>query len=259
MKNENQSDEQNGLKLTDKVIESKFAKYLRYFVWFVLIINILLFLNQVYRSYSLDGVIFDNELINESFYFFFFTVATLIYMSLAGLIQKKMKIVIPPRLISMITLFIFLGTFLGQAMGFFEYFFWWDKMLHAISGVILCMIAFAVISAFNDADLDFRLGAIYAAIISFLFAVAVSGLWEIVEYAFDCILGTSMQCWNEDPTQYFTGRPEQGVGLIDTMEDLIVATVGAFIVSVIGYSYLKKGKSFMESKRLSELEEQQSE
>ncbi|MCL2142307.1 MAG: hypothetical protein FWH46_05470 [Methanimicrococcus sp.] len=259
MTNKNQSSEQNGsLKCTDKVVESKVSKYLRYFVWFVLIVNILLFLYQAYRSYSTDGVIFDNELINESFYFFFFTVMTLIYMSLSGFIQKKMKIVIPPHLISMIALFIFLGTFLGQAMGFFAYFFWWDKMLHTISGMILGLIAFAVISAFNDSDFDFRLGPIYAAIVSFLFAVAVSGLWEVAEYSFDCIFGTTMQCWNDDPTQYFTGLPEQGAGLIDTMEDLIVATIGAFIVSVVGYSYLKKGKSFMESKRLNILNNQNS-
>lgn len=72
----------------------------------------------------------------------------------------------------------------------------------------------------------------------------------------DWFFQTTMQCWNEDATTYLTGNPNyQNVALINTMEDLIVDTVGALLVSVVGYFYLSKGKPFMEAKKIREPDE----
>jgi hypothetical protein len=37
----------------------------------------------------------------------------------------------------------------------------------------------------------------------------------------------------------------QSSGLVDTMWDLIVDTIGAGVISLLGYFYLKKGKSLI--------------
>ena len=59
--------------------------------------------------------------------------------------------------------------------------------------------------------------------------MAIAVVWEIFEYSMDTFLGTNMQ----------------KSGLVDTMEDLIVATIGAVTVGVLGYLYLKYGKNNM--------------
>ena len=59
---------------------------------------------------------------------------------------------------------------------------------------------------------------------SFCFAVAIGVLWEIFEFTMDNLFGLNMQ----------------KSGLLDTMSDLIIDSIGAFLVSVSGFVYMKK-------------------
>lgn len=233
-----------------RVIEPKISKYLRYFVWFVLLASIALLAWDVFTGLE-DGVTMD-DILQENIYYFFFIIMTLIYMSLPGFIQRRMGFVVDQRLIVVISLFIFGGSFLGQALSFFDHFAWWDTMLHMISGIILGLIAFALTSALNASEKStLSLNPFYVALFSFSFAVAGGALWEIAEYGMDWIFGTTMQCWDENAAAYLTGNPAyQDAAIIDTMEDLIVDTVGALIVSFVGYFYLSKGKPFMEATKI---------
>ena len=232
-----------------KVVEPRISRYVRYFVWGVLFLSIVSLGIQLFLGLE-DGTRLA-DLLEERIFYFFFIAMTLIYMAIPTLIQKKMGFVVDRRLVVVITLFIFVGTFLGQALSFFDRFFWWDTMLHTISGVILGLLAFALTSALNESErTKVTLNPFYVALFSFTFAVAIGGLWEIGEYLMDWIFKTTMQCWNEDPSLYFTGNDYQGTAIIDSMEDMIVSTLGALVVSIIGFFYLSHGKSFMEAKRL---------
>lgn len=233
-----------------KVVEPRLSKYLRYFVLLVLFGSIALIIFQIFSGLE-DGVTID-DVLQENVYFFFFSIITLIYMALPKIIQKKMGFVVDSRLIVIITLFIFAGPFLGQAFSFFDRFAWWDTILHALSGIILGLIAFALTSALNDSPKgNLALNPFYVALFSFTFAVAVGALWEICEYLMDWFFETTMQCWNEDAAMYLTGNPAyQSTAIIDTMEDLMVDTLGALVVSVIGYFYLSHSKPFMEIKKI---------
>ncbi len=71
----------------------------------------------------------------------------------------------------------------------------------------------------------------FVALFSFLFAVATGAIWEIFEYGMDTLFGLNMQ----------------KSGLVDTMWDLIVDTLGASIISLLGYVYMRRGTgSFLE-------------
>ncbi|MCL2549666.1 MAG: hypothetical protein FWE78_01825 [Methanimicrococcus sp.] len=240
-------------KYASGVVEPKISKYLRYFVIFVLFGSIALIGFQVFIGLE-EGVTID-DIFQENVYFFFFIITTLIYMAFPGIIQKKMGFVVDSRLIVVITLFIFAGTFLGQAFSFFDRFPWWDVMLHTISGIILGLIAFALTSALNDSSKsNLTLNPFYVALFSFTFAVAAGALWEIGEYTMDWLFGTTMQCWNDDPAAYLTGNPAyQSAEIIDTMQDLMVSTAGALAVSIVGYYYLSRGKPFMETKKIKKI------
>ncbi len=74
----------------------------------------------------------------------------------------------------------------------------------------------------------------FIAFFAFTFAVAIGAIWEIFEFGMDQIFGTVMQ-------KPMLGDPS---ALTDTMWDMIVNAVGAFIISVSGWWYLKKNKSF---------------
>ncbi len=78
----------------------------------------------------------------------------------------------------------------------------------------------------------------FAALFAFIFAVAAGTLWEIFEFFMDQTFGYTMQkAMFDDPS-----------GLTDTMWDLIVDSLGAGSVAVLGWWYMSRHqRSFMDA------------
>ena len=72
----------------------------------------------------------------------------------------------------------------------------------------------------------------FVAFSAFLFAVGIGAIWEIFEFCMDGFFVSNMQ-------KEMLGDPS---GSTDTMWDLIVDTLGAIVISVLGYGYFKSGK-----------------
>jgi hypothetical protein len=63
-------------------------------------------------------------------------------------------------------------------------------------------------------------------------------------------MGTAHQKWDLPDTAVMMGKAHQGSGLRDTMSDLIVDSIGAFITSIITYHMYK----YQKKKTLEEME-----
>jgi len=125
---------------------------------------------------------------------------------------------------SAIIVFIFASMYLGEIKGYYELFFWWDIMLHSISGIILGLIGFLLVFALTqNKKSDVRLSPFFIAFFAFCFAVTCGTIWEIFEYFMDTVFGMNMQ----------------KTGLDDTMWDLICDTASALATSVAGYIMAK--------------------
>jgi len=136
---------------------------------------------------------------------------------------------LPKSFIGAVIFFIFGTIFLGEIGDFYERFTWWDTLLHTGSAIGFAMIGVVIMLFFVRGD-RLRAPALLLATMAFAFAVSIGALWEIFEFAMDQWFGMNMQ----------------KSGLVDTMEDLIVDAIGAFIGAGAGYWYLKKGgKSFL--------------
>jgi uncharacterized membrane protein YjdF len=85
----------------------------------------------------------------------------------------------------------------------------------------------------EDRHVDLHMRPSFVALFAFFFAVAVGAVWEIFEFAMDAFFGTNMQ-----PAT--AGDPS---GLTDTIQDLIVDTVGAAVVSLAGWRYLARART----------------
>jgi hypothetical protein len=143
----------------------------------------------------------------------------------------KLPVEIPTEVEIVAVLFIFATLFLGEVRGYYERFWWWDMALHTSSGLLLGMLGFMFVYMLNENDrVDFHMRPSFVALFAFFFAVGMGAIWEIAEYAIDLTFGTNMQ----------PKTPGDPGGLIDTMKDLIVDTVGAAIVSVAGWWYLSR-------------------
>lgn len=141
----------------------------------------------------------------------------LVFMSLPFLIEKRWDIQFPRIFLSVFILFLYASIFLGTANHFYDRFWWWDKMLHSLSGLIFADLGYIIAMYLqrrekSNAELSRRVTALFA----FCFSVASEAVWEIYEYSMDKTFGTRYQ----------------GIGIDDTMTDIICDTIGALIFAL---------------------------
>ena len=164
---------------------------------------------------------------------------TLVLFMLPSIYSKRTKITIPPVFQIIILLFIFASMYLGEIHNYFYRYTWWDTMLHSVSAILLGYIGFLLIFTLNkDKNMHLKLSPFFIALFTFCFALTVGTVWEIFEYLVDNFLGVNMQKARNLEEIY--GVFDTRLGVIDTMRDLIVDSIGALLVSIVGYYYSKK-------------------
>jgi hypothetical protein len=166
----------------------------------------------------------------------------IIAMLLPGYLRFKAKLEIPSMMIILYALFVFCALYLGFVRGFYEQVPHWDTIAHTFSGVSLGALGFSIVSFLTKSD-KISLSPAFVAMFAFCFAVTLGVIWEIYEFAMDYFLDTNMQRF----IQIETGETLIGqAALTDTMKDLIVDSIGAFVVSFSGYISLKRDKGWLE-------------
>lgn len=160
-------------------------------------------------------------------------ILTFILTYYPSILAKRFGVYLPARLELVITLFIFSAQVLGEIGDFYNRFAWWDTMLHTTSGIILGLVGFLFVYLLNEnGNKNVNLSPVFVVIVAFCFAITVGVFWEFFEYGADRLLGYNMQKFR---------MPGQD-GLVDTMNDLIVDTVGAFVACIFGWLYMKRKK-----------------
>jgi hypothetical protein len=151
-------------------------------------------------------------------------------------LSRRFAVHIPPQFQVWVILFVFAALFLGEVRGFYTRFWWWDIALHTSSGVLLGILGFLLVYVLNENErIDLQLSPGFVAMFAFVFALAAGALWEVFEFTMDRLVGTTMQ-------KPMLGDPS---GLTDTMWDLIVDALGALLVSLYGWRYLRRGQPSM--------------
>ena len=158
-------------------------------------------------------------------------VAGIMAVCLAPALSRRLSVEIPSEVELTAVLFVFATLFLGEVHHWYERYWWWDAALHTTSGLLLGMLGFIIVYVLNeDVAVDLHMRPAFVALFAFFFAVGLGAIWEVFEFAMDEWFGTNMQpATATDPS-----------GLTDTIQDLIVDTVGAAVVSLWGWRYLRR-------------------
>ena len=211
------------------------------------------------------------QLLNRNYENVFLCALTLVLLIMPSLVQITFKVELPTTLEIFILVFIFAAEILGEISEFYLVFPFWDTVLHTINGFLAAAIGFSMVDLLNRSEkIVFNLSPLFMAIVAFCFSMTIGVVWEFFEFVMDQIIGYDMQkdtvihvirSVTLDPaghnvpyvidniTETAVNGQELGlggyldIGLIDTMQDLIVNFIGAFIFSVIGFFYVKnRGK-----------------
>ena len=156
----------------------------------------------------------------------FFMFGILILTFAPAVIRRNYKVFLPVEFDFVSIIFVFLAVFLGELQQYYYRFWWWDIILHTSSGFLIGIAGFLLVYLLNsERRIHSRMNPLFISLFAFAFALAFGALWEIFEFLMD---------------QFFQINMQKG-GLVDTMWDLIVDTIGAIVISALGYFYLKKG------------------
>lgn len=161
------------------------------------------------------------------------TIFILAVTFLPGVLKRMFHIPIPGGFSLIVILFIYGGTFMGDTLQFYNRFWWWDIMLHSISGPILGNMGFLIINnlvwckgigfqGLKNRGIQDIISPAFRALFAVCFAVALGAAWEIFEFSMDKLLHFSMQ----------------EASLDDTMWDIILNALGA--VMFAGWNLRRK-------------------
>jgi uncharacterized membrane protein YjdF len=151
------------------------------------------------------------------------------------LFRNKMQMEIPAEFHLTAVIFIFASFYLGEVQDFYHRLWWWDIALHTTAGLLMGILGFLLVYVLNESKrVDLHMTPAFIAFFAFTFGLAIGSIWEIFEFGMDKVFGMNMQ-------KPMLGDPS---GLTDTMWDIIVNAIGAFVISFVGYLYLKSKKSF---------------
>ena len=163
------------------------------------------------------------------------TALILLLMMVPSFLKNKYRVFLPFELDLAIVVFIFFTLFLGSLRDFYELFPLWDTVLHFQSGILLGIVGFVLIYVLNEQKTKrLELTPGFISFFAITFSLAISVVWEIYEYAVDTFLGFNMQ----------------ETGLPDIMGDLIFNAVGALIVGLAGYVWMRRRQKLPFTPRL---------
>ena len=213
------------------------------------------------------------QFFNRNFENVFYCVLSLILFLLPTIFERSLQIDLPNVLEIVILLFIFSAWILGEVQTYYTIIPYWDTMLHTLNGFLCAAIGFSLVDLLNRHErVSLSLSPVYMAIAAFCFSMTIGVLWEFFECAMDQIFVQDMQkdtivntisSVMLDPTGEQRAVAIRGItdvilvtedgqvalglggyldiGLLDTMEDLLVNFIGAVVFSAVEYFYVKNG------------------
>lgn len=214
---------------------NKFQKFIFNFVFCTMILSVVFLIYKITVapvSTTQYGVMIKSD------YSLMFTQSILgiIAMMLPSVFSRRMKVEIPSSMMILYVIFLYCAIFLGEVRSYYYDVPHWDTMLHGFSGAMLGAIGFSVVTLLNNTEeIPMNLSPSFVSIFAFCFALMLGVFWEIYEYSFDGFLGMNMQKFMTEEGVEYIGRK----ALHDTMKDLIVDSIGAFIISIVGFISLK--------------------
>lgn len=185
--------------------------------------------------------------------------------------EDNFKVEIPPLFEATIYVFIYAAEILGEVNHFYVNLPGWDTWLHTLNGFLCAAIGFSMMDLLNRHSKDVHLSPLYLAMVAFCFSMTVGIVWEFIECAGDMFFGQDMQkdfivrsfqSVTLDPAgsqipiavhditdtvihtasgkSYLIEGGYLDIGILDTMKDLLVNFIGAFVYSLFGFFYVRQ-------------------
>ncbi|MBS3087725.1 ATP-binding protein [Candidatus Pacearchaeota archaeon] len=151
------------------------------------------------------------------------------------ILNKIFNIQIPASAEILYLMFVYGLLILGEQRGFYHGLWWWDILMTFTASLALGFTALSIIHVLHKTN-RINTNPFLAAILIFSLTLSLATLWEVFEFTLDTLISSGLQA-----------------SLIDTMQDISINVLGAVLISIAGYTSLKKGNSIFASTFLTSL------
>ncbi len=172
--------------------------------------------------------------------------------------RRLTHLVIPTSIEIVYVVFCSMCLILGEMAEFYDKIFWWDSLLHTLSGVLLGIFGYILINTIDKSPHNsIHLTPFFSSCLILMFVMAAGYLWEIFEWYSDELFGSNMQRYLEEGgTTLGQGTPLVGhAALGDTMKDLQLNLLGGLLIAIHGYIEMKRKKNGITNMALLTVEE----
>lgn len=227
-----------------KVKRERLSKALFWFVMFSLIASIAYIIVSIVLAPSDPDMAADGQRIKGD-YALMLLQCTLgvLALFLPSFLSHKFSLKIPSGMLVLYVIFLYGAVYLGEVKNFYYHVAHWDTILHTFSGVMLGALGFSVVNILNRHEkVPMQLSPAFVAFFAFCFAVTMGVIWEFYEFACDGLMDLNMQKYKLENGTELIGR----TAVIDTVKDLIVDSIGALCICIVGYFSIKLKKQWLE-------------
>ncbi len=142
-------------------------------------------------------------------------IAIMVLVIIPSLFRVKGWARIPYWLVFMIDGCLFMHA-ISLYAGFYQNFYYWSVIAHTVAGIVVTTITFTVLSIVQTYTRATNLGVYPLLFMSFMLLMGVGGLWELMEWGVDRIVGLNWMSYS----------------IFDTTDDLVSDIVGSLIAIV---------------------------
>lgn len=124
-----------------------------------------------------------------------------------------------------------IGPILGEAYQLYHTLTWWDKLLHISGGVLFALFGFFLFEKLARGSKKIVIGGVVFAL---CFSMALALTWEFFEFGMDCVFHTDMQ-HDTVITEIHSYVLGDGVGVIGSVDEISEVTINGESVPIQGY------------------------
>ncbi|OTN76329.1 hypothetical protein A5886_001406 [Enterococcus sp. 8G7_MSG3316] len=163
--------------------------------------------------------------------------------------KKLLKVQLPNATVYFYWFFLLISVFMGTILHLIEIVSFWDKILHAVSPMVLTAVGYGLICILLKETPVSKVSPWLFLLMGFAFAGLCGIFWEFWEFMCDSIGGMNLQRYATLDGTDFIGRE----ALMDTMGDLLTNTIGAALMGVIAYFQGRGKPEYFDSYRIQKI------
>lgn len=162
-------------------------------------------------------------------YYYLLSIGSLLIFPLVAGFHRLFRLERSNQMDFVIYFFTLIALLLGSVVDLYKVTWFYDKLMHCLSGTFVMILALPLYYKSRPGQSPDRHDCVQAVLFCIFTSLSIAGIWEMCEYVLTPLVGRDLQ-------------RVLSTGINDTMQDMLVCTLGTVIVIPSMVRYYTRGK-----------------